>query len=167
MDKDLVQKLAEAVASQLSSHLPMVLIVQVVVVIVSAGIGAYFGEYFRTKGRNLATTADFQSLKKQLGDNTQLVETIKANISAADWAKREWTNLRRIKLEELLKLKGACETFLYTFENAAYRPSDPFNEHNPISDFETIAQLYFPELDSETYQFVAAFRDLIVITTRL
>src|SRR5215470_3508972 len=50
--------------------------------------------------KNLATREDFENLKAQLRENTELVENIKADIGQRDWAAREWRNTRRIKLEE-------------------------------------------------------------------
>jgi hypothetical protein len=87
MDQETIQKIAEEVA-QHSSYSWTFWVTQGV----TAGAGAFFGEY---RGKNLATAADFESLQKQLSANTKLVETIKAEVSQQDSAKREWMNLRR------------------------------------------------------------------------
>ena len=58
-------------------------LIQFLVVAVSAGIGAYFSEYLKMRGKNLATREDFENLKAQLRENTELVENIKADIWAA------------------------------------------------------------------------------------
>src|SRR5262245_58921177 len=89
----------------------MLLLVQVVILGAAAAVGAFFGEYLKMSGKNLATKADFESLQDQLRANTELVETIKAE-AGQNWAKRERTNLRRIKLEELMEQMHECVAVL-------------------------------------------------------
>jgi ABC-type phosphate/phosphonate transport system permease subunit len=103
MDSDTVQKIAIEVAKHLPTLAWAALVIQVVLTVAAAAAGAIFGEYFGTRGKNHATKADFESLKDQLRANTELVETIKSEVSQRDWAKREWANLRRLKLEQLLE----------------------------------------------------------------
>ena len=57
-----------------------------VVTLIAAAVGAFIGEYLRTRGKNLATRADFESLQAQLRANTQTVESIKSEVSQRDWA---------------------------------------------------------------------------------
>jgi hypothetical protein len=102
MDQETVRRIAEEVA-RLSGYPWSFWAVQLIVTLFAAGLGAFLGEYLRTRGKNLATTADFERLQNELSANTKLVETIKAEVRLRDWAAREWTNLRRVKLEELLK----------------------------------------------------------------
>jgi hypothetical protein len=110
VDQETVHKIAEEVA-RLSGYPWNFLAVQVIVTLLALGFVAFVGEYSKTRGKNLATTADFERLQKELSANTQLVETIKADVGQRDWAAREWTNLRRVKLEELLNKVGDCDAF--------------------------------------------------------
>ena len=49
----------------------------IVVSFCSSGIGAWLASYFREKGKNYANKKDFENLKKQLKQNTHVVEGIK------------------------------------------------------------------------------------------
>jgi hypothetical protein len=142
-----------------SPHTTMILVVQAVLVILAAAAGAFFGEYFRTRGKNLATKADFDSLRDQLRANTELTETIKTEISHEDWAKREWTNLRRVKLEELLQKRLECHEFLTRLLHASIE-ARLFTEANPIFAFESILILYFAELEEAGRRFMSCFNTL-------
>ena len=99
MDTETIQKIAAELARHIAYRDLWQWLVQFLVVAVSAGIGAYFSEYLKTKGKNLATREDFENLKAQLRENTELVENIKADIGQRGWTAREWRNTRRIKLE--------------------------------------------------------------------
>src|SRR5262249_17746595 len=116
------------VARHLPSYAWVLLLVQVVILAAAAAVGAFFGEYLKTRGKNLATKADFDSLQDQLRANTELVETIKAEVGQKDWAQREWTNLRRTKLEALLEKMHDCETYLHELGNEIYRFSQKCRE---------------------------------------
>jgi hypothetical protein len=166
MDKELVKQIAEAVGLQLSTHSTMIIIVQAVVVIVAAAVGAFFGEFLRTKGKHLATKADFESLKEQLQANTKLVETVKADVGRQDWSVREWTTLRRLKLEELLKLRGDCHEYLDRYQAVAFR-AEGFTDRDPIQDFEVTATLYFPELEVEARDFIDRCHQLTIAASDL
>jgi hypothetical protein len=112
MDPATIQQIAAEVARHLPSYPWTLLAVQVVLTLAALGIGVFLGEYLKTRGKNLATKADFDSLQNQLSDQTRLVETIRSEVGQKDWARREWTNLRRIKLEELMEKMHECETYL-------------------------------------------------------
>jgi hypothetical protein len=108
MDEVTIQKIAAEVVRHLPSYPWLVLLT-----LVAAGAGAFFGGISRTTGKNLATKADFESLQKQLRATTQTVETIKSEVAQKnDWARREWANLRRIKLEALLEKVHECGVHL-------------------------------------------------------
>jgi hypothetical protein len=91
-----------------------------------------------------------------------LVETIKSEVAQKDWARREWTDLRRIKLEALLDKMHECDTYLKT-----HRFGEEFLLHDPVSELDTIGTLYFPELRSEVYAFTKAARDDVTASFNL
>src|SRR5262249_23314001 len=129
MDQETVRRIAEEVA-RLSGYPWSFLFVQVIVTLLAAGAGAFIAEYLKTRGKNLATTADFDRLQNELSANTKLVETIKAEVGLKDWAAREWTNLRRVKLEELLNKVSDCESYRERFHRQMTRDGSSLLERN-------------------------------------
>jgi hypothetical protein len=129
------------------------IVVQLVLIALAAAAGAFFGEYFKTKGKNLATKQDFEDLKDQLRANTELVERVKAEIGREDWASREWTNLRRLKLEELLEKAHAGEANLKRARYTAIT-ADVQLDDAPLEALQTIQVLYLPELKDEAERLV-------------
>lgn len=115
---------------------------------VVAGVGAYFGAYLQEKGKGLAT-------KEDVGQITEIVEQVKTDIGQQDWAKREWTNLRRVKLEEFLNHAHGVVRYVEATERSAGRGK--LNDlHDPRAELQTLGELYFPELYEEQRQFLGA-----------
>ena len=118
-----------------------------------AGIVAWVGAYLKIKGENLATKQNFDDLLKQQEETAKAVEDIKSEISQRDWARREWANLRRIKLEALLEKMHGCQTYLDQYD--AYSRDHTLKaaapEHDPMGELQTIAELYRPELRDEVF----------------
>jgi hypothetical protein len=158
MDQDTIQKIAAEVAKHLPSFPWALLVVQTVLMVFAAALGAFFSEYFKTRGKHLATKADFDGMLSQVRANTEVIETIKAEVSQKDWAKREWTNLRRIKLEELLDRMHECA------EHTEHRRSRAiegkvWEGFDPQPKLDTLGALYFPELERQITNFSLAYRD--------
>jgi hypothetical protein len=152
MDLATVQAIAAEIAQHLSSDLWLLLLIQAVIMVASAAVGAFLSEYLKTRGKNLATKADFESLQNQLHANTELVETIKSEVGQKDWTRREWTNLRRIKLELLLQRLHDCDDYLDRSRSAALA-GNTSAERDPRDELDTIVALYFPELKLEEIAF--------------
>jgi hypothetical protein len=131
-----------------------------VIALVSA-LTALGVSYFRIRGQNLATKHDFDELSKQLRANTQMIETIKSEVSQRDWAQREWTNLRRQKLEALFDKMHECETYMDRARSAAYGGKTE-NEPDVVNEFHTLATLYFRELRKEASEYYLASKELTV-----
>jgi len=163
MDEATIQKIAAEVARYLPSYAWVLLLVQVVILAAAAAVGAFFGEYLKTRGKNLATKADFDSLQDQLRANTELVETIKAEVGQKDWAQREWTNLRRTKLEALLEKMHDCETYLDQLSSTAIKGDYEAGKRDPVGPLVAIGALYFHELGNEIYRFSQKCRELVMI----
>jgi len=157
MDPDTIKQLAAEIAQHLPSYPWALLAVQILLTVVAAGIGAFLGEYLKARGKNLATKADFDSLHDQLRANTELVETIKVEVNQRDWAKREWQHLRQMKLEQFLDKKHECLAFLYKMR-AVVSGGAMFTERDPHVELETLATLYFSELQDITEAFLTQFR---------
>jgi hypothetical protein len=154
MDKDIIQQIAAAVVAQLPyGDRPWLFwLINAAIVALAGLVGTWGGSYLRTRGQHLATKHDFDSLQNQLKANTKLVETIKSEVGQREWAQREWTNLRRVKLETLLEKMHECETYLDQLRRSCLGgtvivESDPFNE------LDAIGTLYFRELNKEVARF--------------
>lgn len=153
MDEATIKQIASAIASNLPAPSIGLILVQTALFATAAAVGAFFGEYFKTKGKNLATKQDFEGLKAQLKANTELVERVKAEIGREDWAAREWTNLRRLKLEELLEKAHAGEASLKRARHTAIT-GDVQLDDGPLETLQTLQVLYLPELKDETEKLV-------------
>jgi hypothetical protein len=151
MDQETIQQIAAQVVAQLP--LGLLMIVNVVIGVLVSALTALGVSYFRTRGQNLATKHDFEELQKQLKANTELVETIKSEVSQRDWAQREWTNLRRIKLEALLEKMHDCEAFLNVQRRKAIDGEIEAQERDKWSELDDIGTLYFRELKNEVDNF--------------
>jgi hypothetical protein len=154
MDQETIQKIATEVAKHLPSYSWALLLLQVVLTLGAAWAGAFFGEYFKTRGKNLATKADFESLKVQLSANTKLVETIKAEVGQKDWAQRERINLRRIKLEALVQKMHECRAYLDLHRAST---GQIVTVPDPVGEMGTLADLYLPELKAQAAAFSVAY----------
>jgi hypothetical protein len=152
MDQETIQKIAAEIVRHLPSYpLWVLLAVQTVLMLIAAGAATFAVEYLKTGGRNLATKADFEDVKAQLRTTTEMVETIKTEVAQKDWARREWTNLRRVKLEELLSQMELCELYIDAHRNKALDGEVMTGDPHPR--FDSIATLYFPELSAQVATF--------------
>ena len=157
MDEATIKQIASAIAGQLPAPSIGLIVVQTALFAIAAAVGAFFGEYFKTKGKNLATKQDFEDLKEQLKANTELVERVKVEIGREDWAAREWTNLRRFKLEELLDRANASETNLNQTRREAIEGNVQLND-SALEALQTIQGLYLPELENEVAKLATSHR---------
>jgi hypothetical protein len=155
MDKETIQQIAAEVVARLpfGDRYWLFLAINVIVMALAAGFAAWFGSFLKTKGQNFATKRDFDELQRQLSANTKLVETVKSEVSQRDWAQREWTNLRRIKLEALIEKMHECEAYLDRCRSAAVEGSSLGEAGDVIGEFGTISDIYFPQLSKETGDF--------------
>jgi hypothetical protein len=139
----------------------------VVVMALAAALAAFVGAFLKTKGEHFATKQDFNELQKQLRDNTQLVEAIKSEVSRRDWAQREWTTLRRTKLEALLEKMHECEEYLHRRRDWAIEGKPMAPERDCISEANALAVLYFPELTIEASNFRMSCRTIMSLIADL
>jgi hypothetical protein len=154
MDPATIQQIAAEVVARLpfGDRLWLVLVVNAIIAALIGALVVLGTSYLRTRAQNLATKHDFDELLKQLKANTELVEAIKSEVGQRDWAQREWTNLRRTKLEALLEKMNDCEAVLDRLRNRAIKGEFEL-EHDPVSQLDAIGTLYFPELHSEVFRF--------------
>ena len=153
MDQDTIQKIAQEIIRQLPIYSWQLLAVQAVLTFVAFGGGAFFGAYLRPR----PDKADVDVAPVQVHDDAKPVETVTADLGQENWRTREWSNLRRIKLEALLNKMHDCEPYL---EQLRHRPAKATNleERDPLSELEVITTLYFPELKAEVDDYVGKCR---------
>lgn len=161
MDHALIVSIAEELAKRLPSFSANAIILQCLVVVIAAAVGAFAGEYLRARAKNLATKADFNDLLIQLRHNTELVETIRSEVGQRDWARREWTNLRKTKLEELVRSANKAMDFVSTIEHFAPE-GKVHREGDAIAELEMLTSLYFPELAGVARNYANALRERAV-----
>jgi hypothetical protein len=167
MDQETIRKIAEEVGHYLPDY-RWVLIAQVVITALGAGIAAYVGSFLKTRGQNFATKADFGMLLDQLSVQTKAVETIKSEISQKDWAAREWANLRRLKLEELLNKVAECEGYLERLRRATFEGIILADHRDYGTELSSLATLYFKrEMIKEVGAYLTIYRGVTVAITGL
>jgi hypothetical protein len=161
MDKETIQQIAAQVVAQLP--LGLLTILNLFIVALVSALTALGVSYFRTRGQNLATKHDFDELQKQLSTNTKLVETIKSEVGQRDWAQREWTNLRRVKLEALMEKMHECDAYLERRRASAMDGQVATPERDCINELDALAALYFPTLKNEVDRFTFLCREQLVV----
>lgn len=140
----------------------LLMILSVVIAALVSALTALGVSYFRTRGQNLATKHDFDELLNQLKANTELVETIKSEVSHRDWAQRERTTLRRTKLEALLDKMHDCEVNLDRRRHSAIEGKVMTPERDPADELRALADM-FPELENEADRFISTCRTLSLL----
>jgi hypothetical protein len=159
MDDATIKGIAAAIAAHLPTYLWVPLLLQVLLTGLVAGLVVFLSEYLKARGKNLATKADFESLQQQLHANTELVETIKAEVGQRDWARREWTNLRRLKLEALLDKLHECESYLDRHRHESAEGKTLVADRDFGAQLDTLQTLYFPELVKEVGAYLVMYHD--------
>jgi hypothetical protein len=122
----------------------------------SSFAGNYVGGYANKRGQNLATKADFDDLKAQLKETTEVTEQIKKDIEHQVWKKQQMESLRRQKLEEFLICIYAAHEQLLKELNNLYLGTTGDIDIFAFNKSLMIMLLYFPELRSEHLNFIRA-----------
>jgi len=76
----------------------------VLVSLLGGTLGAFVGAYSKKRGENLATKADFDAILKQLAQQTQQAESIKAEIAQIGWIEQRRWDLKRQLYWDLLQV---------------------------------------------------------------
>lgn len=144
LDDKTVQDIAFALANQLHSWQYYSLIFAVA--LVAGALGSFAGAYLKRRGENLATKADFNEVLRQIRATTLLTESVRSEISNADWTAREWKNIRRIKAEELLVAVNDAQAALDAMSYSYLFGAADTTHGDPAGRVSMLAALYFPEV---------------------
>ena len=106
-------------------------------------------------------------LLEQLSAQTKAVEIIRAEVGQKDWATREWTNIRRVKLEELLNKVSTCDGYFDRLRRATFAGESLADHRDYADELRSLATLYFKEMDKEVDAYVQPHRKLVRATTQL
>jgi hypothetical protein len=112
-------------------------------------LGNFVSSYARKRGETLATKSDMQEILNQLKTTTQATEEIKASVSHSDWVSREWKQVRRLKLEELMSTAYSLDKWLDQNRDKWILQREVEPEHDPVDRVTMLGALYFPELKAE------------------
>lgn len=127
----------------------------------SAIAASFIGGYGRKRGENMATKADFESLKEQLQATTRLTEEIKNEVGHIEWRTREEFTSRRKKLEEFAEQIGIVASTIDKWQSRALAEDYLLLETECMSHLEMLARLYFRILIHPTFEFITAWRNII------
>jgi hypothetical protein len=134
--------------------------------LVTFGLGVFLGGYLKARGKDFPTRNNCRRLQEQLSAKSKLAETSKAEAEKYR-AAREWSHVRCIKLEELLKKAGACESYLDRYNNGSIPGEAHRDEHDPSGDLSALATLYFPELKIVVTEYLLQYKKLYLAKTEL
>ena len=152
--KEIARLIAQA---QFVESLPYY-ITLIALVLIGAASAAYCGAFFKMRGEADARRRDREQILKELKITTDAVETIQKEIRFDDWNKKEYLQVRRKKLEELLEAVFELEAWIDRGrDHYLFNGENPGNDR-PISTVRTLQGLYFPELLSEITKLIEICR---------
>jgi hypothetical protein len=114
-----------------------------------------------TSNTELVETIKEEVKLSRLQTRTNIEETVRSVFAQRDWAAREWTNLRRVKIEELVEKVNECRTYLRHHSDAVDN-GEPLPADDPLTQLETIVRLYLPELEQQTDAFSHMHKKLVL-----
>jgi hypothetical protein len=116
--------------------------------------GSFLKEYVGKKGQQLATKEDFDELKTQLKETTNITAQIQNDIEHQVWRKQQIETLRRQKLEELLVNMYAARENIERQTKKLYAGIIEDLDSSAYNKSIMLTLLYFPELIVEHNNFV-------------
>jgi hypothetical protein len=122
---------------------------------------SFFKAFGSKRGEQLATRADFDTLKVQLQATTRLTEEIKNEVGHIEWRIREAYSTRRAKLEEFVQQIGTVSSTLDPWISSLI-VGETFvaQDTECLNRLEMLARLYFPPLYGPTMGLTLAWRNL-------
>jgi hypothetical protein len=127
--------------------------------------GAFLGGYIRRRAEHAALRADFESVKQQLRETTDVTESIKTDIH------RISERSEKVRWQKLEKLEAYVTTLLATVDwysrdmQHRFFDADKPSESDPYRTASMLQSLYLPELAATHAHFAAqlgAFQSWVV-----
>lgn len=109
-------------------------------------VGKWLGGFFAKNAEFAAIKANFDDMKTQLSETTNLAKGIEIRLSHRDWTMREYKTLRRTKLEELMTSVYLTERWLELHITVAISSLSEEPPESPINNVLMLSNLYFEEL---------------------
>ncbi len=148
MNESLIREIANQVVQKSLLQNWMLYLVLLALALVAVCANALLTRYFEKRGELLATSADLQEVLRQLKSTTEVAEQVRAAVSHADWAAREWKTVRRTKLEELVEVSLSLVAWLDEQRSAWFFPGEKnCGGRTPTDRVSMLSALYFPELE--------------------
>ncbi|WP_111497895.1 hypothetical protein [Marinobacter bohaiensis] len=153
---DDIQALASAISSEtLSRSWPYFLSIGLLT-LVSGAVGAFLSSYFGRRGEHKAIAADFDLIKQQLKDTTEITESIRGKLDHTLNRRHAIETLRREKLEcYVAKAIEASENLSREMNEKLFNSKVDY-EKSAFSTATMLQKLYFPEFDQVHAQFQIA-----------
>ncbi len=157
MNDELIRQIATEIVNEniLKNHVFYLMIIGIS--IVSSFVSAFISAYSSKRGELLATKADFEEIKKQLSESTEISEKIRADISARFQDEIEVKSLLREKLEQIMSETFELELWLEIQRSKAIRKELPSVNESPISKIEMFQAIYFSEVKPEITSLQACY----------
>ncbi|ABE45647.1 hypothetical protein [Polaromonas sp. JS666] len=160
MTEALIKELAEQIVNEQIIQNWRLWGVLICVMIVAGGVASFAAAYLVRRAQSLAEAVDRERLIAQLKATTEAAESVRVEISHADWLAKEWKTLRRVKLEEFYSLVYETKEWLERErENRVVSKNKP-EISNPMSRLEILSRLYFPALVSEVMAIIVTAGDM-------
>jgi hypothetical protein len=126
--------------------------------------------YFASRiGANAAERGKLEAVHSQLDDivahlkaTTEAAKSVELALAHADWTTKEYTTIRRDKLEELLVAAYEVQGEASNYAIADHASDSVVPDTAAMNKCETISALYFPELHDLTKALSASYAQMIV-----
>ena len=165
MNDAILQRLATEIANQTVLKSWPFYILLLAFVFVGTAIGSFLRGRFTKRGEIAATKADFDEIKRQLGETTRTAKSVELALTHSDWLRKEQNTLRRAKLEQLLVAAfglSSWGTKHIRIEDGQIEDQALVKDEGPIDEFEMLSFLHFHELREVITPVVITYRQLKV-----
>lgn len=161
MSDKVIREIAEKIVQEQILENWLFYVLLLAMIAIGSVVSAFVTAYFKKRGESYATKADFDALIAQLEITTQTAEEVKTQIAHSDWTAKQWKTLRRIKLEELMNSINKLIQWLDEERAIRLHGESVEDRYPPMENIQTLANLYFPELEIEVLKLHIAAREVL------
>mgnify|MGYP000049861911 CR=1 FL=1 len=160
-DEDFYQLIRQLIEAELNSALLLQFTIWVFATSIAVILGQWLSGYAKRKGETHATKEDIETIIHHLSKTTETVERVKQSISQADWIKREWKTLKRIKLEELTTSMVELSDHQQALSEALVYETGTVPSHvDHFAKISMLCEVYFPEFKGAVLKFRLKAREI-------